>query len=65
MKTSPHSGAGPWLKDKYGLSWQILPSILGDLLGDKSPVKSVRVFNAMMQMRKIDISALKRACDQK
>jgi predicted 3-demethylubiquinone-9 3-methyltransferase (glyoxalase superfamily) len=39
-----------WLKDKYGLSWQIIPSILGELLGDKDPAKSGRAFNAMMKM---------------
>ncbi len=50
-----------WLKDKYGLSWQIIPSILGELLGDKDPVKANRVMQAMLQMNKIDINALKRA----
>jgi predicted 3-demethylubiquinone-9 3-methyltransferase (glyoxalase superfamily) len=54
-----------WLKDKYGLSWQIIPSILDDLLGDKNAAKSERVFNAMMQMKKIDIKGLKRAYNQK
>lgn len=54
-----------WLKDKYGLSWQIIPSILRDLLRHKNPVKSERAFKAMMQMTKIDIKALKRAVDQK
>lgn len=48
-----------WLKDKYGLSWQIIPNALGELLGDPNPEKSGRVMNAMLQMRKIDIAKLK------
>ena len=54
-----------WLKDKYGLSWQIIPSILGKLMGDPDPAKSQRVMNAMLQMKKIDIAKLKEAYDQK
>ena len=50
-----------WLKDKFGLSWQIIPSILGKLLGDKDPAKSKRVMEAMLKMIKIDINALKKA----
>ena len=50
-----------WLKDKYGLSWQIVPSALGDLLGDPDPQKSKRVMEAMLKMKKIDIEGLKRA----
>ena len=50
-----------WLKDKFGLSWQIVPSVLGELLGDKDPVKSKRVMDAMLQMDKIDINTLKKA----
>jgi len=53
-----------WLKDKYGLSWQIIPSILVELLQDKDPEKSKRVMNAMLQMKKIDIKTLKQAYDQ-
>ena len=53
-----------WLKDKYGLSWQIIPSSLGALLGDKDPQKSQRVMKAMLQMDKIDMNGLKRAYDQ-
>ena len=52
-----------WLKDKYGLSWQIIPSILGELLGDKDPAKSERVWKAMLQMDKMDIKRLKQAHD--
>jgi predicted 3-demethylubiquinone-9 3-methyltransferase (glyoxalase superfamily) len=53
-----------WLKDKFGVSWQIIPSILGKLLYDKDPEKSARVRNAMLQMTKIDIEGLKRAYGQ-
>jgi predicted 3-demethylubiquinone-9 3-methyltransferase (glyoxalase superfamily) len=53
-----------WLKDKFGLSWQIVPPILGRLLGDKDPAKAKRVMQAMLQMTKIDIAALKRAYEQ-
>lgn len=50
-----------WVKDKYGLSWQIVPTILGELLQDKSAEKSKRVMQAMLQMDKLDIEALKAA----
>jgi predicted 3-demethylubiquinone-9 3-methyltransferase (glyoxalase superfamily) len=49
------------LKDKYGLSWQIVPSILGKLLQEKDPEKSKRVMQAMLQMDKLDIAGLERA----
>jgi predicted 3-demethylubiquinone-9 3-methyltransferase (glyoxalase superfamily) len=52
-----------WLKDNYGLSWQIVPTALPRMLTDKDPEKSTRVFNAMMKMVKIDIAALQRAYD--
>ena len=50
-----------WLKDKYGLSWQIVPKRLPELLGDKDPVKAHRVMTAMMQMVKIDVAAIEAA----
>lgn len=50
-----------WLKDKYGLSWQIIPTVLGELMGDKDPVKAGRVMQAMLQMNKIDIQKLRQA----
>ncbi len=50
-----------WLKDKYGLSWQIVPKILIELLQDKDAQKAQRVMNAMLQMKKIDIATLRRA----
>jgi predicted 3-demethylubiquinone-9 3-methyltransferase (glyoxalase superfamily) len=52
-----------WLKDKYGLSWQIIPRALGEMIGDKDPAKSKRAVEAMLQMKKIDIAALQRAHD--
>ena len=53
-----------WLKDKFGLSWQIIPDILGELLGDKDPHKRQGAMNAMLQMGKIDIARLKEAAAQ-
>ncbi len=53
---------GPgWVKDKYGLSWQIVPTILSDMMADESPEKSGRVMAAMMQMTKIDINKLEQS----
>jgi predicted 3-demethylubiquinone-9 3-methyltransferase (glyoxalase superfamily) len=54
-----------WLKDKYGLSWQVTPTILGELLADKDQKKAQRVMQAMLQMKKIDIAELKRAAAQR
>ena len=53
-----------WLKDRYGLSWQIVPTDLGVLLGDPDPARSQRVMQAMLQMKKIDIAGLKRVYAQ-
>ena len=50
-----------WLKDKFGLSWQVVPTVLGQLLQDKDPAKSRRVMEAMLQMDKLDIRKLKQA----
>lgn len=52
-----------WLKDRFGVSWQIIPSTLGKLLGDKDRVKAHRAMQAMLQMRKIDIAKLQKAFD--
>ncbi|MGH7493024.1 MAG: VOC family protein [bacterium] len=54
-----------WLKDKYGLSWQIVPTVLNEMLADKDPEKAKRVMQAMLQMSKIDIQALRQAYEQK
>ena len=53
-----------WLKDKYGLSWQIIPTVLGQLLRDKNPKKAQSVLMAMLQMDKIDITVLQQAYDR-
>ncbi|TMA83529.1 MAG: VOC family protein [Deltaproteobacteria bacterium] len=53
-----------WLKDKYGLSWQIVPTILGEMLSDPDPKKAERVMKAMLQMKKIDIKGLEQAYEQ-
>src|SRR6266508_6205395 len=65
-KLSEGGEKGPcgWLKDRYGLSWQIVPTALGELLSDPDPEKSKRVMSAMLQMSKIDISGLKQAYKQ-
>jgi predicted 3-demethylubiquinone-9 3-methyltransferase (glyoxalase superfamily) len=52
-----------WLKDKFGLSWQIVPRALGELMGDPNPEKSQRVMQAMLQMVKLDVQKLKAAYD--
>jgi predicted 3-demethylubiquinone-9 3-methyltransferase (glyoxalase superfamily) len=53
-----------WLRDKFGLSWQIIPTILGKLLRDKNAAKAQGVMQAMLQMKKIDIARLKQAYEQ-
>ena len=50
-----------WLKDKFGLSWQIVPAVLAGLLADRDPVKAGRVMKAMLKMKKLEIAALKKA----
>jgi len=60
-------GGGPgrcgWLKDKFGLSWQIIPNALGRMLGDSDASRSGRVMNAMLQMNKLDLHQLQKAYD--
>lgn len=53
-----------WLKDKYGLSWQIVPSVMVEMLQDKDPKKSGRVMAAMLKMKKIDIGTLQQVYEQ-
>jgi predicted 3-demethylubiquinone-9 3-methyltransferase (glyoxalase superfamily) len=66
-KLSAGGEEGPcgWLKDRYGLSWQVNPTVLGELLNDPDPTKAKRVMDAMLKMKKIDIAALKEAYDQR
>jgi len=65
-KLSEGGEKGPcgWLKDKYGLSWQIVPKVLDEMMQDKDPKKSERVMEAVLQMKKLDIAALKQAYEQ-
>jgi predicted 3-demethylubiquinone-9 3-methyltransferase (glyoxalase superfamily) len=53
-----------WVKDKFGLSWQVVPNVLPELLGNSDPKKAARVMQAMMTMKKLDIRALQQAADQ-
>jgi len=52
-----------WLKDRYGLSWQIIPNRLGELLGDRDPERAGRAMQAMLGMRKIDVAGLEKAAE--
>ena len=65
-KLSEGGEEGPcgWLKDKYGVSWQVVPRILDEMIRDPDPVKAERVMKAMLQMQKIDIAGLQQAYDQ-
>ncbi len=65
-KLSDGGEKGPcgWLKDRYGLSWQIVPTVLGELISDPDQVKGQRVMQAMLQMKKLDIAELRRASEQ-
>ena len=65
LSAGGEKGQCGWLKDKFGVSWQIIPTALGELLGDKDPEKSKRVMEAMLQMHKIDIAKLKQAYEQR
>ncbi len=66
-KLSEGGGKGRcgWLTDKYGLSWQIIPSVLPEMLQDKDAKKAKRVMDAMLRMDKIDIWALRRAYEKR
>ena len=61
LSAVPQSEMCGWLKDKYGLSWQIVPTVLSKLLTDKDAKKSQRVMQAMLQMKKIEIADLEKA----
>ncbi len=65
LSAGGEQGPCGWLKDKYGLSWQINPRVLGEMLSDPDPAKSKRVMEAMLQMKKIDIAGLNKAYDQR
>ena len=59
----PHAQQCGWLKDRFGLSWQVVPEVLGRLLGDPDKVKAGRVMQALLQMEKLNIAALQAAFD--
>ncbi len=64
LSAGGHKDRCGWLQDKFGLSWQIIPSVLGKMLADKDPKKSQSVMRAMLQMDKIDVKKLKQAYEQ-
>jgi predicted 3-demethylubiquinone-9 3-methyltransferase (glyoxalase superfamily) len=61
LSAVPEAEACGWLKDKFGLSWQIIPTKLGELVGSSDTEKAARAMHAMLQMKKIDIAGLQRA----
>lgn len=61
LSAGGHTDRCGWLQDKFGLSWQIIPTVLGQLLGDKDPQRAKRAMQAMLQMTKIDIEKLQHA----
>ncbi len=65
LSAVPESEQCGWLKDKFGVSWQVTPTILNDMIADPNPEKAGRAMNAMMQMKKIVIADLQAAYDQK
>jgi len=65
LSAGGEEGRCGWLKDKFGVSWQIVPTALGEMMGDKDPQKSGRVMQALLQMNKIEIAALRRAYEQR
>lgn len=64
LSAVPEAEQCGWCKDKFGLSWQIVPKQLGELMGDPDPVKSKRVINAMLKMHKIIVADLQKAHDE-
>jgi predicted 3-demethylubiquinone-9 3-methyltransferase (glyoxalase superfamily) len=64
LSAGGETGECGWLKDKYGMSWQIVPVILGEMMQDKDTEKSEEVMKAMLQMKKIDIEALQQAYEK-
>ena len=64
LSADGEKGRCGWLKDKFGVSWQIVPTVLGEMLNDDDGEKSQRVMKAMLQMEKLDIETLKRAHEE-
>lgn len=65
LSAGGEKGRCGWLKDKFGLSWQIVPTVLGQMLQDGDPAKSQRVMQALLQMDKLDIGRLQQAYDRR
>jgi predicted 3-demethylubiquinone-9 3-methyltransferase (glyoxalase superfamily) len=61
LSAGGHEGACGWLKDKYGLSWQVVPRTLADMISDPDPDKAKRVSEAMLAMTKLDVATLQKA----
>jgi len=64
LSAGGEKGRCGWLKDKFGVSWQVIPPVLGDMLNDEDDAKSQRVMQAMLQMGKIEIQKLKEAYER-
>ncbi len=64
LSAVPEAEQCGWVKDKFGLSWQIIPKQLGELMGTSDPAKSMRVVNAMLKMKKIIVADLQKAHDE-
>jgi predicted 3-demethylubiquinone-9 3-methyltransferase (glyoxalase superfamily) len=65
LSAGGEKGVCGWLKDKYGLSWQIVPTVVGEMLQDKDAEKTERVMKALLDMNKLDIKKLQQAYDQR
>lgn len=65
LSADPKAEQCGWLKDKYGVSWQVVPTALGELMGSGDPAKTARVTQAFLKMKKFDIAALRRAAEEK
>jgi predicted 3-demethylubiquinone-9 3-methyltransferase (glyoxalase superfamily) len=63
LSADPDAGQCGWLKDRYGLSWQIVPAVLGEMMTDNDPGKTARATQVFLKMKKFDIEALRRAFD--
>lgn len=64
LSAGGEEGQCGWLKDKYGLSWQVVPTVLAELMNDPNPRKSENVMKAVMKMRKLDIQGMQRAYEE-
>jgi predicted 3-demethylubiquinone-9 3-methyltransferase (glyoxalase superfamily) len=64
LSAVPEAEQCGWVKDRFGLSWQIVPVVLMQLIADRDPARAKRVFNAMMEMKRIDIAAIERAASK-